>query len=273
MPRLYGLMIAKNEADIVGQSLAHALGHCDKIIAMDNLSTDGTWEVMQDMARRHPGRIVAHCRIKDAFSDGLRAVGYNAFHGELSASDWWLRLDADEFLNEHPAAVIERADDEAADFIRAYQMSFALTDIDVAAIERGEDSRERPIEQRRRFYRVNWREFRLFRNNPAVVWDTALNRQFPQNLSKDRLCSQAIFNRHYSHRDIEQLKARIAVRRDSAAFAHVTDDDWRRYTYAASTQHVWSPDAQVRYAPVRDFWLPRLKLELVQRLGLAPKPV
>lgn len=272
MPRIYGVMIAKNEGDIIGQSLANGLNHCAKIICMDNMSTDDTWDIIQDMAQRHPDRIVAHSRITQKFHDCLRSIGYNAFHHELTASDWWLRFDADEFLNEDPFPILALAEQESADFVRANQMEFALTDVDVAAIERGDDSRATPIEQRRRHYRVSWREFRFFRNNPSIAWDVEQNKQFPQNLSKTKVCSRAIFNRHYSHRDIEQLKARIAIRRGSLSFTHVEVEDWRRYTHEARTHHVWEPGAPVKFAPLTDFWIPRLRLELAQRLGLAKLP-
>ena len=272
MPRIYGLMIVKNEADIVGQCLGNALGHCDKIIVMDNMSSDGTWETVLDLAASHPGRIIAHCRIDRPFHDSLRAIGYNAFHRELASDDWWLRLDADEFLNEPLGPVLAAAAAETADFIRANQMEFALTDHDIALIEQGRDARTQPIEQRRRHYRVTWREFRLFRNDPAVAWDIAMSPQFPQTLSKARICSRAIFNRHYAHRDIEQLKSRIAVRRGSGSFTHVTGQDWRAYTHKAKSHHVWSPNAAVQFRPLTDFWIPRIRLELAQRLGLAAKP-
>ena len=272
MPRLYGLLIARDEADVIGQSLTYALGHCDKIVCMDNMSGDSTWEIMQDMAARHPGRIIAHRRLTETFRDSLRALAYNAFHRELSAADWWLRLDADEFLNEPPAAVLSHANAEQADFVRAYQMTFALTELDIAAIERGEDSRDKPIEQRRRHYRVDWREFRLFRNDPGIAWDIALNPQFPQNLSKGRIASRSIFNRHYQHRDIEQIKTRIAIRASNTAFAHVGSEDWRQYTARAQDCHVWQPGAPVKFSPVQDFWWPRVKLEIGQRLGRLARP-
>lgn len=272
MPRIYGVMIAKNEADIIGQSLVNGLDHCEKIVVMDNMSTDGTWEIVEDLTRRHPGRIIAHCRIAEKFHDSLRSIGYNAFRHELTAQDWWLRFDADEFLNESPFPILAEAEKEGADFVRANQMEFALTDLDVAAIERGEETRTLPIERRRRHYRVSWREFRFFRNAPSIAWDTEQNKQFPQNLSKLRVCSRAIFNRHYAHRDIEQLKTRIAARKGSLSFTHVTDADWRAYVVPAATQHVWEPGAPVRFVPLTDFWFPRLKLELRQRLGFALKP-
>lgn len=272
MLRIYGVMIAKNEGDIIGQSLVNGLNHCEKIIVMDNMSTDGTWEIVKDLASKHPGRIIPHCIIEQKFHDSLRSIGYNAYHQELGQKDWWLRFDADEFLNESPFPILEQANREDADFVRANQMEFALTDVDIAAIERGGNSRATPIELRRRHYRVTWREYRFFRNDPSVTWDTEQNKQFPQNLSKARLCTREIFNRHYAHRDIEQLQTRIAARKGSLSFTHVTDDDWRKYTHKASTQHVWSKDAPVEFAPVTDFWIPRVKLELRQRFGFALKP-
>ena len=271
-PRLYGLMIVKNEDDIVEQSMLHALQYCAKIVVMDNMSSDATWATVGMLAARHPGRVIAHCRLDRTFDDSLRAIAYNAFNAELSRHDWWLRLDADEFLNEDPRPFLAAANAEQADFIRANQMQFALTDADVAAIERGEDRRALPIEQRRPYYRVTWREFRFFRNDPAVIWDVAQNRQFPQNLTKGRICSRAIYNRHYAQRDIEQLKARIAIRHGSGAFAHVADADWRSYVLPAATHHFWSPGSRVAFRPLTDFWIPRLLLELRQRLGLAARP-
>lgn len=269
MIRVYGLMIAKNEADVIAQSLRYALNHCAKIIVMDNMSTDGTWEIVEGLAAEHPGRIIAHCRLDQSFSDGLRAIAYNAYHRELGPDDWWLRLDADEFLNADPTPTLETAHTEGADFIRANQMQFALTDADVSAIEAGVDSRAQPIEERRRHYRVNWREFRFFRNCPDVAWDVIENGQFPQNLSKQKICSESVFNRHYAVRDVEQLKMRIALRQGSAAFAHVADADWRGYVVPAEGLHTWSPDEPVAFAPLRDFWIPRIKLEVAQRLGFA----
>ena len=112
----------------------------------------------------------------------------------------------------------------------------------------------------------------MFRNDPTTVWDVEKNPQFPQTLTKSRVCTRAIFNRHYAHRDIDQLKSRIAARRGSPSFTHVTAQDWHAYTHTARSHHVWSPNATVQFRPFTDFWIPRIRLELAQRLGLAAKP-
>ena len=47
---------------------------------------------------------------------------------------------------------------------------------------------------------------------------------------------------------------------------------WRAYAKPAATHHVWQPGAPVAFAPLTDFWIPRLRLELAQRFGLALEP-
>ena len=265
MTKLYGLCIARDEADVIGEALTHALGNCEKIICMDNMSSDATWDIMQEMAATHKGRIIAHARIDEPFTDGLRARAYNAYHRELSSRDWWLRLDADEFLHEASAPIIATANAENADFIRANQMNFFLTERDVVEGEQGLDDKSRPIALRRKYYRVNWREFRLFRNDPLIGWDIAIDPQFPQGLSKQKIASREIFNRHYGNRDAEQLKRRVAIRAGSASFAHVASEDWRQYVEPASRCHIYRPGDPVRYSPLVDFWPRRIGIEIAQR--------
>ena len=51
---IHGLCIVKNEADILRQSLQAARAWCDAIYVLDNGSSDGTWELVQDLARDDP---------------------------------------------------------------------------------------------------------------------------------------------------------------------------------------------------------------------------
>ncbi len=265
MPKIYGLLIAKDEDDIIGQSIKHALAYCDKIIVLDNMSDDTTWTIIKSLSNLNPGRVIAHSQVSGRFHDGMRAPGYNAFKHELSTEDWWLRLDADEFLHDDPQVVIEQANRERADFVRANMMNFELTEIDLADIKADRDSRESPIEQRRHYYRVNWREYRFFRNNPLTDWNVAENQQFPQNLSLNRVASKGLFIRHYGNRDVDQLIKRTARRFGSPAFSHVTNSEWRQYTRSSRTLHYFSPGGPVKYQPLYDFWPRRTWLELKRR--------
>src|SRR5215469_2313613 len=52
--KIHGLCIVKNETDILEESLASALRWCDHIYIFDNGSTDGTWELVKNLAIEHP---------------------------------------------------------------------------------------------------------------------------------------------------------------------------------------------------------------------------
>jgi glycosyltransferase involved in cell wall biosynthesis len=47
--KLVGLCVTKDEVDIIGFCLRHASQFCDKIYVLDNGSTDGTWEIINDL--------------------------------------------------------------------------------------------------------------------------------------------------------------------------------------------------------------------------------
>ena len=43
--KIYSLLVVKNEADIIAHTLTDAARWSDKIIILDNGSTDGTWDM------------------------------------------------------------------------------------------------------------------------------------------------------------------------------------------------------------------------------------
>ena len=106
--KIYSLLLVKNEADIIRESLMAAMQWSDKVIVMDNGSKDGTWEIVQEMAAQDP-RIVAFMQYKGGFRIGLRAKAFRAFRHEMTRNDWWcVRLDADEFFSEDPRAFLAK---------------------------------------------------------------------------------------------------------------------------------------------------------------------
>ena len=106
--KIYSLLLVKNEADIIRESLLAAAVWSDKVIVMDNGSEDGTWEIVQELAGQNP-RIVAFMQYTGGFHIGLRAKAFRAFRHELSCCDWWcVRLDADEFFSEDPREFLAR---------------------------------------------------------------------------------------------------------------------------------------------------------------------
>ncbi len=85
--KIYSLLLVKDEADIVALSLADACRWSDKVIVIDNGSSDGTWELIQRMAKEN-STIVPFLRYEGSFHIGLRAQAFHAFRHEMRWGDW-----------------------------------------------------------------------------------------------------------------------------------------------------------------------------------------
>ena len=222
---LNAICLVKNDDDIIEQTLTYATQHCDRIYVIDNGSTDRTWDIVQNCSKSIP-QIIPFTQTTELFNAGLRALAYNAVHQELSDADWWLILDSDEFLAEDPRPVINAAMAGGCDIINAWQIQFYFTEHDLAAWQKGQDKRDIPIFERRRYYLIDWQEPRLFRNQSKPIWDVTVNKRVPNGLKG--ICRRRILNRHYQYRDPIQIENRLKLRSSiSSSFSHVTSADWK----------------------------------------------
>src|SRR6185295_6518761 len=55
--RLIGLMVVRNESWILGCSLRTALSWCDEVVVVDHNSSDGTQEIINEVAAEQPWRV------------------------------------------------------------------------------------------------------------------------------------------------------------------------------------------------------------------------
>ncbi len=93
-PRIFGLMVVRNEADILRVNLLHhfAAG-IDHVLAVDNGSADGTPEVLDEFARE--GRLEWKRDAGAYLQAALTTALAREAHGQ--GADWVLPIDADEF--------------------------------------------------------------------------------------------------------------------------------------------------------------------------------
>lgn len=172
--KIFGLTLVKNEADIIRQSMSAALQWCDWIGVVDNGSTDGTYDILLDLAREHPDRFVL-CGVRDVpFSNDLRRIPFKALRSEASEGDWWCRLDADEFYPVDPHSFLEEAVAPHECVVWSIHLQYYYTDQDYERWKAGNESladRNRPIQDRRRYYKAVYSEHRFLKHREGLVWD------------------------------------------------------------------------------------------------------
>jgi len=235
-PRVFGLTLCKNEADIIGQMLENASRFCHRIYVFDLGSTDDTFEIAK--AHEKDGIVVAWKKEQVAYHNGRRARIFNAFKGEARPGDWWLRLDADEFYDEDPRPLLAASAKRHESVVCSKHVQFYYTDKDYEEWLTGRESledRSRPIGERRRYYRVNSTEPRFFMHRDSLQWDE----RFPWPHRLGVYARERVFVRHYQFRDPVQMELRtldrLAAKQEGCgSFSHVENSDWKTYLRKAA---------------------------------------
>ncbi len=261
--KIYAICLIKNEGDIIAECLIHALKFCDRIFVLDNGSTDGTWETVNSLARQYP-EIVIEEQLLVPFRDGMRSVVYNKYHQELSDQDWWLRLDGDELMEGNPRKVLAKANQENADFITAWNLQFYYTDSDYEHWASENAEPPRPVAERRRYYSINWREYRFFRNQSTQPWNEAIAPQWPDGLKKP--CSLRVFNRHYPYRNPNQIREKLAARYGHAQFRHIDSVDWKSKLLPSSKLNYYEEGKPPKINKF-DYYIKRLRMIWITLMG------
>lgn len=100
-----GISMVKDEADIVGRTVAHMLGQVDVVLVADNASTDGTTRVLRDVEIADfvagngevPGDRLIICYDEDPAYYQSRKMTHLAELARKLGADWVVPFDADEW--------------------------------------------------------------------------------------------------------------------------------------------------------------------------------
>ncbi|MBL4631700.1 MAG: glycosyltransferase family 2 protein [Paraglaciecola sp.] len=258
--QLNAICIMKNEADIIVETLNNALRFCDTIYVFDNGSTDGSWQIICEQALNDP-RIVIAAHSDEIYRNQFRNRVYNMFHHRYSTSDWWYILDADEMLIEDPRPMLVKAMMHNKNQMRVWQAQFYFTDKDLAVYE--QENKALKVSERRRYYRINWREPRFFINSPSEKWSEKISGKVPPFCQ--RLYHPSPICRHYAQRSPEQIKMRREIRLNNPfSFLHVKNksaNDWLKKSadcfYYQEGKKMTFPlmDRVTYYASQTRYWL------------------
>jgi len=258
------LLPVRDEADIIGQCLQHALQWADAIHVFDTGSVDDTWQIVQESAARDK-RVIAMQKEPVYFSEtGLRGYMFRVARQQMRKGDWFLRVDADEFHHIPPPEFVKNwmRNHETVAYHQYYD--FHLLQSEVDAWNRGEETlqdRQRPIQERRRHYTVSeYSEPRLCRYRETMQWPPTVS--FPYNagfVARERLPI-----RHYPHRDPVQLERRCRLR------AIMMEDEENRSNWTHPELHQWTEHDWRKFITPDDlaglkYWKPGTELELVHQ--------
>lgn len=276
--KIFGLTLVKNEADIIRQSMRDALQWCDRIGVIDNGSTDETYEILEDLAASCPETFEL-CGVHDVpFNNDLRRIPFNALRDEADDGDWWCRLDADEFYPTNPRTFLGKLDPYEY-VVWSIHIQYYYTDRDYEKWQRGDEGledRDRPIQDRRRFYRTDSSEARFVKHRKGLTWDE--NCAWPYHIGP--VAEQRIPVQHFRFRDPVQMKKRFSVRREAYDEGHHRWGDrdaeaWKEYIVDTEKLHYDDHDGdfivdEELMPDHRESWPRRAVKEVCHRLGIWP---
>ena len=218
--KIHSICIAKNEADIITQTLTKASEWCDYIYVVDNGSDDSTWEKILKLSEKYP-QIIPHKQDSRTFYNGMRGEVFDDFRSNSKSGDWWCRLDADEFYIDDPRTFLSEVPNQYQ-AVWAASFQYYFTDRDLECYERNPIafSDEVPVEERCRYYLNDWSENRFFRYDRKLVWDK--KRGWPYF---GAIYPKRIRLKHYQYRSPQQIQQRALARlqaraRGSSSFLH-----------------------------------------------------
>lgn len=259
--RIYSLLVVKNEADIIRCSLSDALRWSDRIIVLDNGSTDATWDIVCSMSREDE-RIVPFGRYEGVFHIGLRARLFAAFRHELTWGDWWcVRMDADEFYDEDVRAFLARqpwyvatVSKRSTDYVLAQEQLSQLS---------GDFAADRTLFRHTTL--LPREERRFMRHFPWLLWLERWRYPHPWGIRARRTLAVS----HYQYRSEQQMQMRWQTRHDAkqngcSTFRHENSSGWMEYLWDGRTllqsgrNLVWEKDGLVTKEFGVPCWFKRL---------------
>ena len=189
--KINAIMLIKDHVDIVEEALLYAMKFCHRIYIYDNHSTDGSWELVNEMASRFK-ELVIFGQTDEPSNRGLLNRIYNRYHNEYTNEDWWYVLHPDELLSESPQEYLKSALLANKNAMNVWLARFYLTNQEVTEFE--SENVNASIVKRRKYYSVNKSEPRFFTNDPVRKWEESSLSRIPAwatSVSKDFVVSRS----------------------------------------------------------------------------------
>lgn len=95
--QVWAVFLVKNEADVIDHTVRHSLGQgIDRVLVVDNGSTDGTLDILRGLADDHPGAVLLGHDREPAYYQSVKMT-FLARWAWSRGAGWVVPMDADEF--------------------------------------------------------------------------------------------------------------------------------------------------------------------------------
>lgn len=227
--KLRAVCVCRNEADVIQDSLLHAGEFCDEIYVYDMGSDDGTVERVREIEN---GTIKLFDSVRLPFHDGRHADVWRSLwrtHPEaFSPEDWYMILDADEFLIRDPRPILFSRAYRRFNLQRTWQINHYYTKSDH---QRWLERDRRPVWQRLRWFRLNNVAPRFFRCKPDDPWPNEPSPAIPFGRIVPTSCkyegSRIMLNRHFQYRFPDQIRRRFETRKANQTLQGIFAPQWK----------------------------------------------
>lgn len=229
--KIHSICLVKDEADIVGDVVKDAARWSDYIYIYDNGSTDGTTDILKDLAEEF-SNIIFYKWSDRAFHNTIRGEVFHAFKQNAQQGDWWCRLDGDELYIDDPRSFLSEIKDGSNAVLHS-SYNYYFTDKD---LKKYNENFVNFSYKDLRYYKNNCSEVRFVKDNGHLYWPSSSS--WP--LMNMDINDKKIRVRHYQYRDPEQIKKRAKNR--SAAYVNFNDYERRSIGYLDSSAIVSKED-------------------------------
>jgi len=200
-----GLMLVRNEIDVLQEALRHHCEHFRYIVCQDG-STDGGTQLLSDCPN-----VIKLFRDEDylkpgeRFCDAHRNIGLKWIRREFGPNTWITLLHADEFWYDDPISAAEEADRKRKTYVLWAEFRFFLHESD-----RGKPKRPgMPIWQRIRYYCGPFfeiRQFYLATHHTYIPGEDHRTLPGPLPQCRENRLERVPRYCHYPYRSIEQVR-------------------------------------------------------------------